>query len=160
VTKYLKLFEDYVDGEGSDTGSSKGWSDLRDRFQSRLPYIIIDFNDSESRDLCIENEVYDESYVKQRYYLGDGEGKLKVNKYPSLFIFEESDKLIDKVKSLIKNYDIKRIIVGKMGQAESTLYAGGESMEYGGEIITSRTPDDIGGDDYYKFESTYYRLIN
>jgi len=159
VTKYLKLFEDYTDDSASDTGSSKSWSDLRDRFQSRLPYVIIDFEDSESRSRCIESELYDEAYVKQRYHVGEAGGDIKVGKYPSIFIFEESDKFINKVLDLIKNYNVKRVVVGKMGEAGSTLYMGGESMDYGGEVITSLSSNDIGGDDYYKFESTYYRLV-
>ncbi len=159
MTKYLKLFEDYIDDSVSDTGSSKSWSDIRDRFQSRLPYVIIDFEDVESRSRCIENELYDEAYVNQRYHVGEAGGDMSVGKYPSIFVFEESDKFIDKAHSLIENYNVKRLIVGKMGDPGSTLYMGGESMDYGGEIITSRTPNDIGGDDYYKFESTYYRLI-
>lgn len=159
MTKYLKLFEDYTDDSVSDTGSSKSWNDLRDRFQSRLPYVIIDFEDSESRSRCIENELYDEAYVKQRYHVGEVGGDIKVGKYPSIFIFEENDKFINKVLDLIENYNVKRVVVGKMGEAGSTLYMGGESMDYGGEVITSLSSNDIGGDDYYKFESTYYRLV-
>lgn len=165
MIKYLKLYEEYNKQHDYDSGNSKSWADIRDRFQSRLPYIIIDFENVEARSICIENELFDEVYVKQRYYssvgtaLSSNAEELKLYKYPSVFIFEESNKLINRVNSFLKRFDIKRILVGEMGAASSILYVDGESMEYGGEIITSRTPNDIGGDDYYKFESTYYKII-
>ena len=159
-TKYIALYEEY-NMETATTGSHVSWPDIRDAIQSKLPFMIIDFIDSDSRDKCKFDELSDINTSYQILNMGqDNSNDEKSHKYPSIFIFEHDDALKDKVLNLNSRYKIFRIIIGEFGKDTPTLYKDGENVDYPRNMMSTNDPQEMGGDDYYKNDSTYYKFID
>lgn len=156
MTKYIRLYEEYTDiiQKGS---SSRGWPDLRDAMTLRLPYMIIDFKTEDSRSKCESDELKGSDYVKQSYFLKE-DGKSK--QYPSVFMFLDITDVNNLIKKLESKFDIGRIIYGEFGSRLPVLYSGGQSSDFGSDIKTGTGPDDMDNDDYYKYNSSYYKFLN
>ncbi len=156
MAKYISLYEEYT--ESSKKGLSKGvsWSDVRDQMNLKLPFMIIDFENEESRDECIQDELYSEDYIEQSYNV---RRDAKIKLVPSIFIFCDNSDLAEKIESLQKRFNIERIISGKYGKRIPTLYSNGESMEFSQDIKSGIGPDDVENDEFYKLGSTYYKFI-
>lgn len=156
MTKYIRLYEEYTDF--TEKGSSlRGWPDLRDAMTLRLPYMIIDFKTEESKKDCESSDIKEEDYVTQSYFLKQ-DGKTK--EYPSVFIFLDSSDPINKIKRLESRFDIARIIYGEFGKKQPSMSLNGQTSDFGSDIKTGSGPDDMENDDYYKYNSSYYKFLN
>ena len=98
-----------------------------------------------------------EKYEDQIYCLkSDGE----IHEYPSVFIFANESDIMDRIIKFPKRFKIGRIIVGKLGIKNPVLLANDRTSNCGPDIITGTGPDDMSNDDYYKFNSSYYKFLN
>ena len=157
MNKYVQLYEEYNKSEEEPSESHYSWASVRDAIQTKLPFIIIDFKNQESMDKCIKDELFDENYIRQRYYLKKVDGEDV--KYPSVFIFGEGTDLNDRVHSFIKRFDILRIMVGEFGKDQQSLYIEGDQVDVGRNLQTSINIDDMGLEDFYDVDSSYYKFI-
>ena len=155
--KYVRLYEEYTDLEEKSLEKHYSWAEVRNTIQTKLPFIIIDFKDVESRNDCIKGELYDEKYAKQVFYKTDGgTGNIQI---PSVFIFGEESDLKDRVQGFIKRFKIHRLIIGEIGKEVPSLYLEGENVDMPSDIMTSIDIKEMGADDFYKIDSTYYAFI-
>ena len=108
---------------------------------------------------CIDEELFDDDYSEQTYYLKDEEGESI--KYPSVFIYAKGKSdLKDKAMSFHKRFDIERMIVGEFGETSPVLYVDGESLESKENLYSSLDADDMGDSDFYKMKSNFYKFID
>lgn len=157
MPKYIQLYEEYTSLEETSSEHHYSWSDIRNTIQSKLPFIIIDFKDEESRTSCIHKELFDEKYMKQIYYLKNvNDERIK---YPSVFIFGEETDLADRVLDLHKRFDTMRIIIGEFGKEQHSLYVDGEQVDIGKNLFTSLNIDEMGFEDFYEVDTKYYKFI-
>jgi len=157
MRKYIRLYEEYTDLEKKSLEKHYSWPDVRNTIQTKLPFIIIDFKDAESRDECIDKDLYDEKYVEQEFHLMRGDGDHV--KYPSVFIFAEGSDLTKRVLDLEKRFDILRIIIGEFGTNVPSLYVEGDNVDIGGNLLTSNDIDDMDIEDFYSIDAKYYKFI-
>jgi hypothetical protein len=154
--RFIKLYEEYTDLEQKSLEKHHSWQEVRDVIQTKLPFIIIDFESEDSLEKCIKEELFDEEYVKQTYHLKrDGE----TIKYPSVFIFESDPTIKDRVLNLVKRFDIFRIITADLGENLPQLYQGGETVDLNPNPFSSLELNDMQGDDYYKINDMYYKFV-
>lgn len=158
MNKYIRLYEDYTAMEDSVSPKNHTWSDFRDTINLKEPFMIIDFDDQDSADQFIISEIDGEDYSEQNYNLKSSAGNL--DRFPSLFIFQNSSEDPDRINSLLKRFKIKRIIGGKRGEPMSKLYVKDGSYDFASDIKTGISPDDMEGDDYYSVGSMYYKFLN
>ena len=159
MRKHIKIFEEFIDSVGEFSETEYTWQDLRNTMQAKLPFIIIDFQDKASYDSCIAKDLYDERWAVQTYNQAQSEnGDMKT--YPSVFIFETTREIEDRVKEFFKRFQIYRIIVGGAESDHPTVYIGGSSGDFGNDIVNGTSPSDVGSDNYYQIGSTYYKFIN
>lgn len=156
--KYVRLYEEYTDLEQKSLEKHYSWQDVRDTIQSKLPFIIIDFESEDSFKKCVNDELFDENFVKQIYYRKN-QNTNETEKYYSVFIFESSKDLKDKVLNFIKRFDIMRIIIGEYGQSVPQLYTDGESVDLDSNLYSTLKQDEMGSDDYYKVNDMFYKFI-
>ena len=119
--------------------------------------MIIDFKTEESKKDCESSDIKEEDYVTQSYFLKQ-DGKTK--EYPSVFIFLDSSDPINKIKRLESRFDIARIIYGEFGKKQPSMSLNGQTSDFGSDIKTGSGPDDMENDDYYKYNSSYYKFLN
>jgi len=158
VSKYIQLFEEYTEIKEKGLEKLESWTDVRDRLNLKLPFMIIDFKDNESLEFAINSQLSKERYANQTYYVKDVSNKIL--EYPSIFIFCEGNELDNSIKGLQSRFNIHRIISGKYGKNTPVLYTKGSSVEFGSDIKSGLSIDDVNDDDYYKIGSTYYKFIN
>lgn len=158
MLKYIRLYEEYTDLNDKGLDHHYSWQDVRDIIQSKLPFIIVDFKTEEDKNKFIGNELQGEEFANQIYYATDGDGR--VVEYPSVFIFVDNNKLFNRVKNFNENFDIVRIITGEYGKVIPSLYVDGSQINIGENLFSTINIDEIGSDDYYKYESTYYTFID
>ena len=157
-TKYIKLYEEYNDLEEKVNRGHFSWSDVRDAIQTKLPFIIIDFKNKSSFDKCIKEELFDEKYTKQKFFLKRNDDVTE--SYPSIFLFADDDTLKDRVLNLTSRYEILRMIVGEYGTEEPKLYIDSEEVPISANLYTSNDIDDLDQGDYYQMDAHYYKFIN
>ena len=157
MPKHVKLYEEFMNIEEQAIDAHYSWADIRNTIQSKLPFIIIDFKTVESRDECIEKELFDEKYVKQKYYLKKVDGDNV--KYPSVFIFGEETDLASRVQDFTKRFDILRLVIGEFGKDQQQLYVEGEQVDIGKNLMTGIELDEMGLEDFYDIDSKYYKFI-
>lgn len=159
MRKYIRLYEEYTEIHLKGLNTHHSWQEVRDVLQKKLPFIIIDFNNLEDYNKCIEEELFDEDYLKQKYIFKDD--NTETSKKPSVFIFAEGKSdLRDRVLDLESRFDIYRIIIGEFGKEHPSLYVDGDQVEIGSNMFSSISKDEMGNDDYYQIDSNYYRFIN
>ena len=159
MRKYIRLYEEYTENDFKGLNTQHTWQEVRDVLQKKIPFIIIDFNSMGDFNKCIEEELYDEDFIKQTYIFKE-EDSNDVKK-PSVFIFAEGEKdLKDRVLNLESRHDIFRIIIGEFGEQYPKLYVDGEQINLGSNLFSSIHKNEMGSDDYYQFDSNYYRFIN
>lgn len=157
MPKHIRLFEQYTGSREKGLFESHSWADISNAINLKLPFIIIDFEDEQSKLDCVQSELNQEKYEDQIYCL-KSDGKIK--EYPSIFIFADGSNIIDRISKFPKRFKIGRIIVGKSGIKHPTLLANDRTSNCGPDIITGTGPDDMSNDDYYKFNSSYYKFLN
>lgn len=158
MTKYIRLYEDYTDLEQKSSEKHHSWNEIRDIIQAKLPFIIIDFKDDEAQDKCIKEELFDEDFVKQSYFLKDENGEDQKS-FPSVFIFSGGEDLKARVLDFLKRFHILRIVIGEYGKNYPQLYAGGETVDLGSELFSSLERGEMSTDDFYKVDSNFYKFI-
>jgi len=158
MRKYIRLYEEYTDLEEKSLEKHYSWPDVRNTIQSKLPYIIIDFNTEEALDKCIKGELFDEKYIKQTFHLKRSDNAADL--YPSVFIFGEGTDLDKRVRKLTKRFDILRIVIAEYGSNNPDLYIQGERVDIGENLFTSNNIDELDGDDFYSIDSKYYKFIS
>jgi hypothetical protein len=158
LNKYIRLYEDYTAMEDAVSPLNHTWSDFRDTINLKMPFMIIDFDDQDSADQCISSEIHGEDYSEQKYNLKSSAENL--DRFPSVFIFQDSSEDDDRINSLLKRFKIKRIICGKQGEPMSKLYVKDGSHDFASDIKTGISPGDMDGDDYYSVGSMYYKFLN
>lgn len=156
MTKYIRLYEEYTDIKKKGLPKNISWTDVRDQMNLKLPFMIIDFEDEDSRTECIQDDLQQEDYVEQSYHV---KRDADLREIPSVFVFCDDSDLIDRIGSLQKRFKIERIIFGKYGKRIPTLYIDGESVDFSQDIKTGIGPDDVDNDEYYKIGSSYYKFI-
>ncbi len=158
MRKYIRLYEEYTDLEKKSLEKHYSWPDVRNTIQAKLPFIIIDFKDEDSRSECIERDLYDEKYIEQEFHLLKSDGDHV--KYPSVFIFGEGTDLNKRVLELEKRFDILRIVIGEYGTNVPSLYVEGDQVDMGGNLLTSNDIEDMDIEDFYSIDSKYYKFIS
>ncbi len=159
MRKHVKIFEEFIDSLGEFSETEFTWQDLRNTMQAKLPFIIIDFMDKKSYDNCTSKELYDERWATQVYTQSQKDnGDMKT--YPSVFIFETTRDVENRVKEFFKRFQIYRIIIGGAESDCPTVYIGNSSADFGNDLISGTSPSDVGFDDYYQVGGTYYKFIN
>jgi hypothetical protein len=159
MLKYVQLYEDYTKSMTNSINTEHSWQELRDTIQQKLPFIIIDFDNREDLNKCIEEELYDDDYSEQTYFFKNEEGE--TIKYPSVFIYAKGrTDLKDKVMNFYKRFDINRVIVGQFGKTTPVLYVKGESVEFKENLYSSLDADEMGDFDFYKMKSAFYKFID
>lgn len=159
MLKYVQLYEDYTKSMTNSVNTEHSWQELRDTIQQKLPFIIIDFDNREDLNKCIEEELYDDDYSEQTYFFKNEEGE--TIKYPSVFIYAKGrTDLKDKVMNFYKRFDINRVIIGQFGKTTPVLYADGESVEFKENLYSSLDADEMGDFDFYKMKSAFYKFID
>lgn len=157
MPKYIRLYEQYTDFSKKSLFESASWADLSNAINLKLPFVIIDFEDEPSKLNCVDSELNGEKYEDQTYNLKlEGENQ----EYPSVFIFAEDSDIIDRVSKFPNRFKIGRIIIGKPGIKNPILLVKDRSSNFGPDIMTGTGPDEMSNDDYYKFNSTYYKFLN
>lgn len=160
MLKYIKLYEDYsqdIKIQTSETGHT--WTDIRDAIQTRLPFTIIIFNDSNSYSDALATDFKEYDYIKQTASLSlDG----KLNDYPSIFIILDSDSNFkDKIDNINTKFKPKSIIIGDEGEEYSNFYyEDGSSSTLGNEVVSSNDITDMDNDEHFKLGSTYYKFVD
>lgn len=160
MKKYVKLFEEYTEGDQKDQNSetSHTWSDLRDAIQMKMPYFIVTFNTPEGYNKFIAKFLTNKEYIKQMFFsLIDG----KKTDFPSVFVFDNEQNSRNSIKDYYTNeYSIRHIITNEMNGEHATMYfSDGSSTTAGNEIVSTNTPTEMQNEDYYQIGSTYYRFI-
>ena len=158
MIKYIKLYEQYTGRREKGLYESASWADISDAINLKLPYLIIDFEDESAKSDCVNSELQGERYEDQDYILKSPEEHDK--EYPSVFIFIDGSPLENKINGLYKRFRIARMIQGKAGVKHPILHNNGSKSDYGSDIMTGTGPDDMQNDDYYKFNSSYYKFLN
>lgn len=158
MPKHIKLYEDYTAVDEKGSAGHYSWQDVRDTIQGKLPFIIIDFKTKTDKERCIQEDLFDESYMDQVYYLKMVDGRAE--KYPSVFIFADKSKLAERILDLKNRYDILRIVIGEYGKEVPKLYIDGDLVEIGKNLYSTINLDDVGLDDFYDNDSNYYKFIN
>ena len=153
--KYVLLFEEFIQKESNP---SDNWIKVRDSIQTKRPFVIIIFKDSENYDKAISSELKEFSCVKQLAIIFRNNKKLK---YPSAFFTLDRDRdFKSRVSELYNKFNIKQIIIGKLNGEYSTIYnEDGTSGNFGNEVISTISPSEFFSDDHFKVGSTYYRFI-
>lgn len=154
--KFIKLYEEYTDFDQKGLEKHHSWQEVRDAIQTKLPFIIIDFESEDSLNKCIREELYDEEFVKQIYYV---KGEEDLIKYPSVFIFEQDPNIKDRVLNLVKRFDILKIIIGEYGDRTPQMYKDGETVDIDANLFSSISVEDMQGDDYYKVNDMFYKFV-
>lgn len=157
MIKYIKLYEQYTGRREKGLYESASWSDINDAINLKLPYLIIDFEDESAKSDCVNSELQGERYEDQCYIL---KSPAEDKEYPSVFIFTDGSPLENKIEGLHKRFRIARMIQGKAGVKHPILHHNGSKSDYGPDIMTGTGPDDMQNDDYYKFNSSYYKFLN
>lgn len=160
MLKYIKLYEDYshdIKTQTDETGHT--WTDIRDIVQTRLPFVIVIFEDTESYTKSLDSFFKEYDYIKQTAFLSD-DGKLV--EYPSIFIAIDNDVIFkNKIHQIFEKFKIKSLILGKHGEEYSDLYSdSGSSTPMGNEVVSSNDPVDMQNDEHFKIGSTYYKFID
>lgn len=156
LRKYILLFEEHSVGAELDE-TTHTWADIRDAIQTRRPFTIINFSSSEEYNKCLNQEIFDESFAKQSFNQNI-EGELK--EFPSVFIFEPKGGLHDRVKTLFSKFKLNSILIGDEGKEFVTIYyTSGESSKGGNDLLNGLNPEDVGGDQFYRIGSQYYKFI-
>jgi hypothetical protein len=159
MLKHIRLYEDYSKLSTPGVNNDHSWQEVRDTIQQKLPFIIIDFKNKKDLDKCIDEELFDDDYLVQTYYLKNEEGE--VVKHPSVFIFAKGrTDLKDKAMMFHKRFDVKRLVIGEFGKTDPILYIDGESIDIGANIFSSLDVDDMGDYDFYRVKSNLYKFIN
>jgi hypothetical protein len=157
---YIKLFEEFEKAMNDATSTStKGWVEIRDTIQSKLPFIIVVFKNRESYESAIDSEFKDDSYIKQTAIMSNNGTQTK---YPSLFlILDDESKFSNKIQNLYERFKIKAIILNGKGDEYAQSYSqDGTSVNLGNEIVSSISLDDMTNNDMFKVGATYYRFID
>lgn len=159
MLKYIRLYEDYTKNKSGSINTEHSWQDLRDTIQQKLPFMIIDFKNKEEAQKCIDEELFDEDFANQIYYLKNDQGEQM--KYPSVFIFAKGrSDLKDRAMSFHKRFDVERMIIGEYGKNAPSLYIDGEHVDLGENLFSSLNIDDMSNEDFYKMKSNFYKFIN
>lgn len=157
MIKHIKLYEQYTGQIEKGLYESASWSDISNAINLKLPYLIIDFEDDSAKSDCVNSELQKEKYEDQIYILKSPAGD---EEYPSVFVFTNGSSIENKIEGLSKRFRIIRMIQGKSGVKHPILHHNGSKSNYGPDIATSTGPDDMQNDDYYKFNSSYYKFLN
>jgi len=160
MTKYVKLYEDYqqeINKTTEETGHT--WTQIRDAIQTKIPFVIITFKNSESYSSALDSDLLQDDYIKQTAALSH-DGKLL--DYPSIFMILDDDvDFKDKIPQIFEKYKIKTLIFGKKGEEYVDYYfEDGTSSPAGNEIVSSISKDDMENDEHFKMGSTYYKFID
>ena len=157
--KYIQLYEEYTEKLSNGLNMQHSWQEIRDVLQKKLPFIIIDFDSLEDMNKCIEDELYDEDYMKQKYIYKDQDANEAFRH--SVFIFANGgSKLSNRVLKFKSRFDIFRIVIGEFGEIYPKAYIGEDQVDLGGNLFTSISRDEMGFDDYYSIDSNFYKFIN
>jgi hypothetical protein len=160
MTKYVKLYEDYQQDITKTTeDTSHTWTQIRDAIQTKIPFIIITFKNSESYSSALDSDLFQDDYIKQTAAISrDGQ----MVDYPSIFMVLDDDaEFKDKIPQIFEKYKIKNLILGKKGEEYvDYYYSDGTSSPAGNEIVSSISKDDMENDEHFKMGSTYYKFID
>lgn len=158
MTKYIHLYEDYTEIGEKGLPKSHGWSDIRDSINLKKPFMVIDFKDEDGKDQCVSSELHKMDYSDQSHYVKDMSGNTVES--PSIFVFCSDFDISKLAASFLKRFNIRKIIVGEPGDKHTKLHVDDDPITFASDIMTGISPDDMGGDNYYKNGSTYYKFIN
>lgn len=160
MTKYVKLYEDYqqdINKMTEETGHT--WTQLRDTIQTKMPFVIITFANTESYSEALDSDLFKGDYIKQTAALSDNGSLVD---YPSIFMaLDNSADFKNKIPQTFEKYKIRTLILGKKGEDYVDYYYNdGTSSPAGNEIISSISKDDMTNDEHFKMGSTYYKFID
>jgi hypothetical protein len=156
MNKYIKLYEEH-NIDGAIENANYSWADIRNTMQNKMPFIIVDFLNLESFTKCKDSDLVDKKYMEQIYNFKDDQNPIKLR---SVFIFGLDGDPIDIAKKYQNEHGAKRVIIGEKGKDFPTMFDGGESGEFGNDLLISLDPEDFGMDDYYKVGSQLYKFIS
>lgn len=156
--KFIKLFEDYTKDQSETPVSGEAWTHVRDTIQTRRPFVIIVFKNKDSYSEALAKDLSTYECIKQTAIIFTSEGE---KRYPSVFFSLDHDQdFSNKVKELYEKFKIKSLVVGKANSEYSTLYLDdGTSTDFGNEIVSTLSPEELESSDQFKLGSVYYRFI-
>jgi hypothetical protein len=158
--KHIRLYEDYTQEIKAQTSeTSHTWSEVRDAIQTKIPFTIIVFKNSESQQSALTTYFKEYDYIKQSAYMSHDE---ELKEYPSIFIVLNDDtEFKDNIPQIFEKFKIKSLILGKQGEEYADFYSSdGSSSPVGNEVISSNNPTEMENDEHFKIASTYYKFVD
>jgi hypothetical protein len=156
MNKYIKLYEEH-DIDGAVENVNYTWADIRNTMQNKLPFVIVDFLNLDSFTKCKDSDLVDKKYLEQTYNYQEDEQVVKLR---SVFIFGFDGDPVDVAKKYQNQHGAKRVIIGEKGKDFPTMFDGGESGEFGNDLLVALDPSDLGSDDYYKAGGQLYKFVS
>jgi hypothetical protein len=160
MTRYIKLYEDYQrDIAKNSDETSHTWTQIRDAIQTKIPFVIITFKNSESYNSALDSDLMEDDFIKQTAAISH-DGKLL--DYPSVFMILDDDvRFKNKIPQIFEKYKVKNLILGKKGEEYiDYYYEDGSTSPAGNEVVSSISKDDMENDEHFKIGSTYYKFID
>lgn len=156
MNKYIKLYEEH-DVEGAVSNINYTWSNIRDTMQTKMPFIIVDFSNEDNFTKCKDTDLVDKKYLEQVYNYTEDQSPKKLE---SVFIFGLDGDPIDIAKKYQNQFGAKRVIIGEKGKDFPTIFEGGESGEFGNDLLVALNPSELGSDDYYNASGKLYKFVS
>lgn len=146
------------------SGSNPSWAEVREHIQEKKPFAILNFLNRDKYNAFLKDlekvEKYD--YFRQTLHTSHSKEVLDKKEVPSVFFMPKGDieEFFDVMEKCMAHYDLDSVLFGFKEEGKVVAkYRDGEENTVGNEIVVSLEPSEMEPDDYYQFESNYYKFV-
>lgn len=145
-------------------GTNPSWAEVREHIQEKKPFAILNFVNSDKYNAFLKDleKVDKYEYFRQTLHTSQSEEVLEKREVPSAFFIPKGDvdEFFDVMEQCVAHYDLDSVVFGfKEENKVVAKYKDGEENTIGNEIVVSLDPTEMEPDDYYQFQSNYYKFI-